>query len=120
MKKKPQTSTLSADTEFYPIRTVSTLTGVNAITLRAWERRYGLIKPVRTDSGHRVYTRTDIDNIHRIVALLDKGVAISQVRHALGEPEHGASARRFGGGFRLDGRFIAPVERDHAPFERGR
>lgn len=91
MKKKPQTSTLSADTEFYPIRTVSTLTGVNAITLRAWERRYGLIKPVRTDSGHRVYTRADIDNIHRIVALLDKGVAISQVRHALGESEQGAT-----------------------------
>lgn len=80
---------LPADTEFYPIRTVSTLTGVNAITLRAWERRYGLVKPARTDSGHRVYTRTDIDNIHRIVALLDKGVAISQVRHALHEPEQG-------------------------------
>jgi DNA-binding transcriptional MerR regulator len=91
VKKKPQTSTLSADTEFYPIRTVSTLTGVNAITLRAWERRYGLVKPVRTDSGHRVYTRTDIDNIHRIVALLDKGVAISQVRNALGETEQGAA-----------------------------
>jgi len=90
VKKKPQNSTLSADTEFYPIRTVSTLTGVNAITLRAWERRYGLIKPVRTDSGHRVYTRADIDNIHRIVALLDKGVAISQVRNALGEAEQGA------------------------------
>lgn len=89
MTKKYQPSTSPADTEFYPIRTVSTLTGVNAITLRAWERRYGLIKPVRTDSGHRVYTRTDIDNIHRIVALLDKGVAISQVQRALGEAEKG-------------------------------
>jgi DNA-binding transcriptional MerR regulator len=91
VKKNQKTSTLSADTELYPIRTVSTLTGVNAITLRAWERRYGLIKPVRTDSGHRLYTHVDIDNIHRIVALLDKGVAISQVQHALGEPEQGAS-----------------------------
>jgi len=69
--------------ETYPIRTVSSLTGVNAITLRAWERRYGLIKPVRTPSGHRLYTRTDIDMIHRIVALLDKGIAIGQVRTAL-------------------------------------
>jgi len=91
VKRNSQTNTLPADTEFYPIRTVSTLTGVNAITLRAWERRYGLIKPVRTDSGHRVYTRTDIDNIHRIVALLDKGVAISQVRHTLGEPDQGVT-----------------------------
>lgn len=93
MKKNNQTSVLPAETEFYPIRTVSTLTGVNAITIRAWERRYGLIKPVRTDSGHRVYTRADIDNIHRIVALLDKGVAISQVRHTLDSPEQGAARR---------------------------
>jgi len=91
VKKNNQTNVLPADTEFYPIRTVSTLTGVNAITIRAWERRYGLIKPVRTVSGHRVYTRADIDNIHRIVALLDKGVAISQVRHTLESPEQGAA-----------------------------
>lgn len=72
--------------DLYPIRTVATLTGVNAITLRAWERRYGLIKPVRTDSGHRLYTQDDIDTIHRVVALLDKGMAISQVRPALATP----------------------------------
>ena len=35
----------------YPIRTVSSLTGVNSITLRAWERRYGLIKPIRSIGG---------------------------------------------------------------------
>lgn len=92
MKKKAITSEMTAETEFYPIRTVATLTGVNAITIRAWERRYGLINPMRTDSGHRVYTRTDIDNIHRIVALLDKGVSISQVRIALGSAEQGVAS----------------------------
>ena len=75
---------ITPDTEFYPIRTVSTLTGVNPITLRAWERRYGLIRPVRTPKGHRLYTREDIDLIHQVTALLDKGVSISQVRAALG------------------------------------
>jgi len=74
--------------ELYPIRTVSTLTGINPITLRAWERRYGIIKPVRTDSGHRLYTPDDIDIIHRVIALLDKGIAIGQVRKAL----HAATA----------------------------
>ncbi|MFO7703780.1 MAG: MerR family DNA-binding transcriptional regulator, partial [Halopseudomonas sp.] len=34
-----------------PIREVSRVTGVNAITLRAWERRYGLITPHRTEKG---------------------------------------------------------------------
>jgi hypothetical protein len=33
--------------EFFPIREVSRLTGVNPVTLRAWERRYGLIQPTR-------------------------------------------------------------------------
>ena len=31
-------------------------TGVAAVTLRAWERRYGLIKPKRTPKGHRLYS----------------------------------------------------------------
>lgn len=64
----------------YPIRTVASLTGVNAITLRAWERRYGLIKPVRTEKGHRLYTQKDIDLINHVVELLDKGVPISQAK----------------------------------------
>ena len=80
------------DTELFPIRTVSSLTGVNAITLRAWERRYGLVKPVRTPGGQRAYTRANIDAIHRILAQLDKGVSIGQVREP--SPERPARASR--------------------------
>jgi len=71
----------------FPIRTVSTITGVNAITLRAWERRYGLLKPLRTDSGHRLYTQEDIDLIQRVTELLEKGVSISQAKNKLNQ-EH--------------------------------
>lgn len=81
--KQARASTASRDGEHFPIRTVSTLTGVNAITLRAWERRHGLVKPVRTESGHRLYTRADIDSIHRILAMLQAGVAIGGMRRAL-------------------------------------
>ncbi|MGC8698285.1 MAG: MerR family DNA-binding transcriptional regulator, partial [Halothiobacillus sp.] len=35
----------------FPIRAVAHLTGINPITLRAWERRYQLICPIRTPSG---------------------------------------------------------------------
>jgi len=63
-----------------PIRTVSSLTGVNAITLRAWERRYGLIEPLRTPKGHRLYTHEHIERIRRVLALLERGVPISQAR----------------------------------------
>jgi DNA-binding transcriptional MerR regulator len=77
----------------YPIRTVSSLTGVNSITLRAWERRYGLIKPVRTPKGHRLYTQNDIDLIQQVLELLDKGISIGQVKDYLqGTAEEALSA----------------------------
>jgi len=65
--------------KLYTIGTVSKLTGVGAITLRAWERRYELIQPVRKDSGHRLYTRKNIDQINRITSLTDQGMRISQI-----------------------------------------
>jgi len=65
--------------KLYTIGTVSKLTGVGAITLRAWERRHGLIQPVRKESGHRLYTRNHIDQINRITALTQQGMRISQI-----------------------------------------
>ena len=66
-----------------PIRTVSTLTGVNAITLRAWERRYGLVNPRRTPKGHRLYTQQDVLRVNQIVRLLNQGVSVGQVKPLL-------------------------------------
>ncbi|HEY5776011.1 MAG TPA: MerR family transcriptional regulator [Xanthomonadales bacterium] len=73
----------ATETALYPIRTVSELTRVNAITLRAWERRYGLFEPVRKASGHRLYTQEHIDLITRVVGLLDRGMRIGQVKAQL-------------------------------------
>ena len=82
-QKKQQVENLPGEEELYPIRTVSSLTGVNSITLRAWERRYGLIKPIRTPKGHRLYTQNDIDLIQQVLELLDKGISIGQVKDYL-------------------------------------
>lgn len=84
------------DMGLVPIRTVSSLTGVNSVTLRAWERRYDLIKPIRTPKGHRLYTMADVELIHQVVSLLDRGMSIGQVRQVLdadkARPEPAASA----------------------------
>ena len=66
-----------------PIGEVSALTGVNAVTLRAWQRRFGLVIPARTPKGHRLYTSENIKEIHEINAWLAKGVAISKVKPLL-------------------------------------
>jgi DNA-binding transcriptional MerR regulator/methylmalonyl-CoA mutase cobalamin-binding subunit len=87
--------------KLYTIGTVSKLTGVGAITLRAWERRYGLIEPVRKASGHRLYTRQNIDQINRITALTQQGMRISQIQPdmlesaASGESKSGADANKW-------------------------
>lgn len=78
----------------FPIRTVAALTGVNPITLRAWERRYGLVQPQRTPSGRRMYTQADIDTIQRALALVQRGVAIGRVRDALRGAAPARSASR--------------------------
>ncbi len=69
--------------ESFPIRTVAEITGVNAVTLRAWERRYGLIKPSRTPKGHRMYTQHDIHLIQEILDRLSHGMSISQITHEI-------------------------------------
>ncbi|WP_051235728.1 MerR family transcriptional regulator [Marinimicrobium agarilyticum] len=74
-----------------PIRTVSEQTGVNSVTLRAWERRYGLIKPLRTEKGHRLYRPEDIERIGLIQQWLARGVAVGQVRALLEESSDGAA-----------------------------
>jgi DNA-binding transcriptional MerR regulator/methylmalonyl-CoA mutase cobalamin-binding subunit len=76
----------TAEEAVYPIRTISNLTGVNAVTLRAWERRYGLIRPKRTPKGHRLYTEQDLERIRQVLQLLEQGIAISQAGQLLDQP----------------------------------
>lgn len=78
--------------ELFPIREVSRLTGINPVTLRAWERRYGLIQPVRTESGHRLYTQKDIETVHRILDWIERGVAVSKVGKILARDDGQSSS----------------------------
>jgi len=64
----------------YPIREFARLTGVNPVTLRAWERRYGILQPQRTDKGHRFYNDDDIQQVRLILYWLEQGYPIRQVK----------------------------------------
>lgn len=52
---------------------VARRTDVAVPTLRAWERRYGLLSPERTDGGHRLYSEADVQRVRRMGDLLDAG-----------------------------------------------
>lgn len=71
----------------YPIREFARLSGVNPVTLRAWERRYGIIQPQRTHKGHRYYTDQHLSRVRQILYWLEQGYPVRQVRMLLNDDE---------------------------------
>lgn len=67
----------------FPIRELSARTKVNTVTIRAWERRYGLLNPERTSKGHRLYSDSDVVTIEKILALVARGVPLGKVKTLL-------------------------------------
>lgn len=74
---------MTDEAALFPIGTVSEQTGVNTVTLRAWERRYGLLKPRRTPKGHRLYSQQDVERVKQVLILLEQGIPVSRVRDVL-------------------------------------
>lgn len=74
---------MPSEHDLLPIREVTRLTGVNPVTLRAWERRYGLVVPHRTSKGHRLYSAEHVHCIRQILHWLNRGIAVSQVKPLL-------------------------------------
>ena len=77
--------------------TITRLTGLSSVLLRAWERRYDLLRPERGSGGHRLYTEEDLAVLRRVQAMIEDGRSIGEIaalgREALlktAEPE-GAS-----------------------------
>lgn len=67
---------------------VSRRTGVSETTLRAWERRYALLRPERSEGGFRLYADGDVARVRSMLEHLGRGVSASEAaRFALDEPE---------------------------------
>ncbi|HZT52792.1 MAG TPA: MerR family transcriptional regulator [Gaiellaceae bacterium] len=67
--------------------------GVSPELLRAWERRYGLLRPIRSRGGFRLYTREDAERVVRMQQALAEGFSAAEAaRRALTQPPAGASA----------------------------
>ncbi|MCB9140530.1 MAG: cobalamin B12-binding domain-containing protein [Caldilineaceae bacterium] len=62
----------------YNIKAVVQATSISSSTLRAWERRYNMVDPQRSDSGYRLYSDRDIAVIRWLKAQVDAGMSISQ------------------------------------------
>jgi len=72
---------------FYSIGDVAERCGINPVTLRAWQRRYGLLKPQRSEGGHRQFDEEDIQRIEEIKRWIDSGVPVGKVKALLEESQ---------------------------------
>jgi len=69
------------DLPIYPIRTVASLTGVDARRLRSWESEYHLLDPARSKGGHRLYSPRDLRLVHLIRRLVDQeGMSLQGIK----------------------------------------
>lgn len=71
----------------YTIKQAALRSRVPATSLRAWERRYGVVVPRRTDSGYRLYDDAAIARLSRMRELVEQGWSPSAAAEALsGDP----------------------------------
>ena len=63
----------------YSIKAVAQATGLTVETLRAWERRYAVVTPVRDASGRRVYRPDDVLRLRRLREATERGHPISRL-----------------------------------------
>ena len=72
----------------YAIAAASEMTGIPVTTLRSWEKTFGVVRPCRTEGGHRLYSQDDIARLRWLKAKIDEGVQPS-VAHRLLQREQG-------------------------------
>jgi MerR family transcriptional regulator, light-induced transcriptional regulator len=98
----------------YTIKQAALRAGVSVQVLRAWERRYGIVRPDRTPSGYRLYDETAIDRVRAMRRLVEEGWTASQAAlqiEAHGVPTSPAPSQRasqngVGGDADLSGAFV--------------
>jgi len=76
----------------YPIKVVSQITGLSVFVIRAWEKRYDVVTPSRTETNRRLYSEEDIEKFKLLNEALHSGhniggiasLSISELKTILG------------------------------------
>lgn len=62
----------------YNIKAISNMVGLLPVTLRAWERRYSFLHPVRGNQGYRMYSEYDLQTLRWVKQQIDSGMSVSR------------------------------------------
>ena len=69
----------------YSISAAARMLGVPVSTLRTWEERYKLVVPERNASGHRLYSRDQVEQLKFVKASMATGVSAADAHRLLAE-----------------------------------
>lgn len=75
----------NGDQPLYSIGAAAKIIDVPAATLRAWEERYAVIKPIRSEGAQRLYSRNQVEQLKFIKAQIDSGVSAADAHRLLDE-----------------------------------
>lgn len=68
----------------YSMKKASELLGIPVVTIRAWENRYGVISPIRSDGGHRILSEEDLSRLRFLKRQIEEnGLKISAAARLL-------------------------------------
>jgi DNA-binding transcriptional MerR regulator len=73
------------DLPVYSIGAVERMLGIPAATIRNWEERYGLVTPHRSGGGHRLYSRSEVEELRFVKEAIDSGLQPAEAHRLLGE-----------------------------------
>lgn len=62
----------------YTMGEIQRATGLPAATIRAWERRYGAPRPMRSEGRHRLYSERDLSQVRWLMARQAEGMSIGR------------------------------------------
>ena len=69
----------------YSIGAVSKMLGIPTATLRTWQERYSVVVPTRSDGGHRIYTRDQVEQLRFVVDQVAAGLSPADGHRVLRE-----------------------------------
>src|SRR5436190_19162960 len=69
----------------YSISAVARMLDVPVATLRTWEDRYGQVVPARKASGHRLFTRRQVEQLRFVRAQMSEGASVADAYRVLAE-----------------------------------
>jgi DNA-binding transcriptional MerR regulator/methylmalonyl-CoA mutase cobalamin-binding subunit len=106
----------------YSIKDLEKITGIKAHTIRIWEKRYGIVEPLRTPTNIRYYSDEDLRHLMNVAILNKYGYKISNIQ-SMSVPEVSQSVLELANqdidnDHQVDGLIMAMIELDEKRFDK--